>query len=146
MQTRLAAEGPPTAPDRFVADPFLRTLLLLRLYQYEGDDRRWRVAHETLIGWCRYGDGGAPRHHGHRLHRELALGDDESALGHLSDAGAATEPVPFAALTADRLAEALDRVVRQQSYSRRSAVAAAHMAQEGGAGRVVKAVEAFALR
>ncbi|EST35659.1 hypothetical protein M878_04615 [Streptomyces roseochromogenus subsp. oscitans DS 12.976] len=57
--------------------------------------------------------------------------------------GAATDPLPFTGLPAGRLAEALDRVVRQQSYSR---AAAARMAGEDGAGRVLEAVEQVALR
>jgi sterol 3beta-glucosyltransferase len=60
--------------------------------------------------------------------------------GRLASIGAATAPIPFASLTAERLAEALGRVVRQQSYARAASVAAQHMAAEDGAGAVLKAV------
>jgi sterol 3beta-glucosyltransferase len=60
--------------------------------------------------------------------------------GRLASIGAATAPVPFASLTAERLAEALGRAVRQQSYARAASVAARHMAAEDGAGAVLEAV------
>ncbi len=60
--------------------------------------------------------------------------------GRLVSIGAATAPVPFASLTAERLADALGKVVRQQSYARAASVAAQHMAGEDGAGAVRKAV------
>ncbi|MER6025873.1 glycosyltransferase [Streptomyces sp. NPDC001851] len=64
----------------------------------------------------------------------------------LAAIGAATEPLPFAALSVGRLAEALDRAVRRQTYSRAAATAAARLAGEDGAGRVRKAVEQLAQR
>ncbi|MEU1365738.1 glycosyltransferase [Streptomyces sp. NPDC005803] len=60
--------------------------------------------------------------------------------GRLAALGAAADPLPFASLTAERLAGSLDRVVRQQTYARAAAGAAQHMATEDGAGRVLKAV------
>ncbi|MET7642262.1 glycosyltransferase [Streptomyces sp. NPDC005426] len=60
--------------------------------------------------------------------------------GRLAALGAAADPLPFASLTAERLAGSLDRVVRQQTYARAAARAAQHMATEDGAGRVLKAV------
>ncbi|WP_434099656.1 nucleotide disphospho-sugar-binding domain-containing protein [Streptomyces minutiscleroticus] len=59
----------------------------------------------------------------------------------LAALGAATEPVPFRALTAERLADALDRVVRQRTYARAAAAAAHHIATGDGAGHVLKAVQ-----
>ncbi|MFC9926929.1 glycosyltransferase [Streptomyces sp. NPDC127190] len=61
--------------------------------------------------------------------------------GRLAALGAATDPIPFRSLTAERLADALDRVVKQQAYTRAAAEAARHMATEDGAGRVLKAIE-----
>lgn len=61
--------------------------------------------------------------------------------GRLAALGAATAPIPFRALTAEGLADALGKAVRQQAYARAASVAAQHMATEDGAGRAVKAVE-----
>lgn len=61
--------------------------------------------------------------------------------GRLAALGAATDPVPFRSLTAEALADALGRAVRQQAYSRAAAIAAQHLAAEDGAGEAVKAVE-----
>ncbi|MFJ3720475.1 glycosyltransferase [Streptomyces sp. NPDC090057] len=58
----------------------------------------------------------------------------------LAALGAATEPIPFRSLTAERLAESLGRVVRLQTYSRAAAEAARHLAAEDGAGETLKAV------
>ncbi|MEU6533770.1 glycosyltransferase [Streptomyces sp. NPDC046928] len=58
----------------------------------------------------------------------------------LATIGAATEPIPFAGLTEERLADALGRAVRQQSYTRAASVAARHMATEDGVGAVLKAL------
>lgn len=58
----------------------------------------------------------------------------------LATLGAATEPIPFRSLTAERLAESLGRVVRRQTYSRAAAEAARHLAAEDGAGETLKAV------
>ncbi|GHI05773.1 hypothetical protein AQI88_09945 [Streptomyces cellostaticus] len=80
LQTRLAEEGLPTVPGQFVGDPFVRTLLLLRLHLLDADHAFWRTAHETLI--AHYPD---PEHARYRLHHELALGVTESAVAHLRD-------------------------------------------------------------
>jgi UDP:flavonoid glycosyltransferase YjiC (YdhE family) len=61
--------------------------------------------------------------------------------GRLAALGAAGDPIPFRSLTAETLAGALGRVVRQQSYSRAAVTAARLMAAEDGAGAVVEAVE-----
>ncbi|MFD0432896.1 glycosyltransferase [Streptomyces chartreusis] len=58
----------------------------------------------------------------------------------LASIGAGTGPIPFASLTARRLADALGRVVRQQAYARAASVAARHMATEDGVGAVLKAL------
>ncbi|WP_405593781.1 glycosyltransferase [Streptomyces sp. NBC_01092] len=60
--------------------------------------------------------------------------------GRLAAIGAATDPIPFASLTAERLADALGRAVRQQAYTRAASVAARHMATEDGVGAVLKAL------
>ncbi|MFJ8538864.1 glycosyltransferase [Streptomyces sp. NPDC093591] len=60
--------------------------------------------------------------------------------GRLAAIGAATDPIPFASLTAERLADALGRAVRQQTYTRAASVAARHMATEDGVGAVLKAL------
>ncbi|MFF1556232.1 glycosyltransferase [Streptomyces sp. NPDC058279] len=60
--------------------------------------------------------------------------------GRLAALGAATEPIPFRALTADRLADALDQVVKERAFTRAAASAARHLATEDGAGRVLKAI------
>ncbi|MER7489058.1 glycosyltransferase [Streptomyces sp. NPDC126497] len=59
----------------------------------------------------------------------------------LAALGAATEPIPFGSLTAERLADALGRVVGRQTYARAAATAARHLATEDGAGDVLKTVE-----
>ncbi|MDO0909566.1 glycosyltransferase [Streptomyces sp. DT2A-34] len=58
--------------------------------------------------------------------------------GRLAAIGAATDPIPFASLTAERLADALGRAVRRQTYTRAASVAARHMATEDGVGAVLK--------
>ncbi|MBJ7002369.1 glycosyltransferase family 1 protein [Streptomyces sp. CRPSP2-6A1] len=58
----------------------------------------------------------------------------------LAALGAATAPIPFRSLTAERLADALHRVVTQQAYARAAMRAAHHMATEDGAGQALKAV------
>ncbi|MGC0374260.1 glycosyltransferase [Streptomyces sp. SAI-229] len=60
--------------------------------------------------------------------------------GRLAALGAATDPIPFRSLTAERLAASLHQAVRQQSHSRAAATAAHHMATEDGAQRTLKAV------
>lgn len=64
--------------------------------------------------------------------------------GRLASIGAATDPIPFRSLTAERLADALDRVVKQQTYTRAAATAAHHMATEDGAGQTLKAIQQLA--
>ncbi|MFE6171620.1 glycosyltransferase [Streptomyces sp. NPDC056464] len=58
----------------------------------------------------------------------------------LATIGAAPDPIPFASLTAERLADALGQAVRQRSYARAASVAARHMATEDGVGAVLKAL------
>ncbi|OKJ00217.1 UDP-glucose:sterol glucosyltransferase [Streptomyces sp. CB01249] len=60
--------------------------------------------------------------------------------GRLAAIGAADEPIPFRALTADRLADALDRVVRQRVHREAAAKGAQRMVAEDGAEEVVEAV------
>ncbi|WP_329024788.1 glycosyltransferase [Streptomyces sp. NBC_01423] len=61
--------------------------------------------------------------------------------GRLAAIGAADEPIPFRALTAERLADTLDRVVRQGNYAEAAVRGAEHMAGEDGAARTAEAVE-----
>ncbi|MFM9699043.1 hypothetical protein [Streptomyces europaeiscabiei] len=92
LEDRLAAEGHPPAPDHFVGDAFLRTLLLLRLRHGTTDspnrpDRpTWRDAHHTLA--AHYGSARPLR----RAHHELALGDADFAVKHLSDTFHGADP------------------------------------------------------
>ncbi|MFI9342626.1 hypothetical protein ACIG0D_15295 [Streptomyces sp. NPDC052773] len=84
LQTRLADEGLPVVTGQFVGDPFVRTLLLLRLHHQDAGHARWRYAHETVIR--HYGSGGDDAlRAGYRLHHQLALGGAESAVGYLRD-------------------------------------------------------------
>ncbi|MFF4489642.1 hypothetical protein ACFY0F_24615 [Streptomyces sp. NPDC001544] len=85
LQTRLAEEGLPGVPGHFVGDPFVRTLLLLRLHLRDADHSGWRAAHETLIAhYAPDADEGSGRA-GYRLYHELALGSADSAVAHLRD-------------------------------------------------------------
>jgi UDP:flavonoid glycosyltransferase YjiC (YdhE family) len=61
----------------------------------------------------------------------------------LASLGTAPAPIPFKSLTAERLADALDHVVKRQMYARAATTAAERMAGEDGAGHVLKAVERF---
>ncbi|SOE07371.1 glycosyltransferase [Streptomyces sp. Ag109_G2-15] len=61
--------------------------------------------------------------------------------GRLAALGAAPAPIPYRSLTAESLADALDQVVKQQTYARAAARAAQHMATEDGTGQTLKAVE-----
>lgn len=63
--------------------------------------------------------------------------------GRLTRLGAATAPVRFADLTADRLAQAIRQAVEQQRLRDRAQEAARAMAKEDGAGRVAEAVVAL---
>ncbi|MGC5531825.1 glycosyltransferase [Streptomyces sp. SR-10] len=60
--------------------------------------------------------------------------------GRLVAIGAATDPIPFRSLTAGRLADSLQQVVKQQAHSRAAAKAAQHLMTENGAGQALKAV------
>ncbi len=59
----------------------------------------------------------------------------------LASIGAATTPIPFHSLTAERLTDALDHATKQQTYARAAATAAHHMGTEDGMGRGLKAVQ-----
>ncbi|AXG81079.1 glycosyltransferase [Streptomyces paludis] len=62
----------------------------------------------------------------------------------LTELGAATAPIPFRELTAERLADAIRRVLADPSCRRRAAEVAALLAAEDGAARVIEAVSAHA--
>ncbi|MEU1710685.1 glycosyltransferase [Streptomyces sp. NPDC005706] len=64
--------------------------------------------------------------------------------GRLAVLGAATDPIPFRSLTAERLADSLDRVVKQQAYTRAAVRGARHMMTEDGAGQVLKTIRQMA--
>lgn len=85
LQTRLAEEGLPGVPGHFVGDPFVRTLLLLRLHLRDADHSGWRAAHETLIAHYAPEADEEPGRAGYRLYHELALGSADSAVAHLRD-------------------------------------------------------------
>ncbi|MEU8467757.1 hypothetical protein AB0F30_07485 [Streptomyces sp. NPDC029006] len=87
LQTLLVEEGLPAVPGRFVGDPFVRTLLLLRLHLRDADHASWRTAHETLAAHYP-----GPEHARYRLHHELALGDTGPAVAHLRDTFATADP------------------------------------------------------
>ncbi|WP_329167379.1 hypothetical protein OG709_20800 [Streptomyces sp. NBC_01267] len=82
MRDLLTGEYWPVAPDHFIGDPFLRTLLLHRLRHPDGEasttSERWREVQETMRDLCAET---APR----RLHHELALGRTENAVTYLRD-------------------------------------------------------------
>ncbi|GGW78234.1 hypothetical protein GCM10010503_65100 [Streptomyces lucensis JCM 4490] len=80
LQTLLAEEGLPAARGQFVGDPFVRTLLLLRLHLRDAGHASWRTAHETLVAHYT-----APGHARYRLHHQLALGVTEPAVAELRD-------------------------------------------------------------
>ncbi|MEU9247139.1 hypothetical protein [Streptomyces sp. NPDC048385] len=84
LQNWLTQEGLPAVPGQFVGDPFVRTLLLLRLHLRDADHSGWRTAHETLVEHYtrdRPDDGQAR----FRLHHQLALGRTGPAVAHLRD-------------------------------------------------------------
>ncbi|MFI0909404.1 glycosyltransferase [Streptomyces abikoensis] len=68
-------------------------------------------------------------------------GDQPFWAGRLAALGAATDPIPFPALTAERLADALHRAVNDRTYAEAASAAARHMATEDGAGHALKAIE-----
>ncbi|MFI9809293.1 hypothetical protein ACIHEJ_33935 [Streptomyces sp. NPDC052301] len=80
LQSLLVEEGLPAVPGQFVGDPFVRTLLLLRLHLRDADHTAWRTAHETLAAHY-----ATPEDARYRLHHELALGVTEPAVAHLRD-------------------------------------------------------------
>ncbi|MGD1222833.1 hypothetical protein AB9Q10_30915 [Streptomyces krungchingensis] len=86
LEERLTAEGWPTAAGQFVADPFLRALLLLRLHHADPDHARWRAVHRTLVDHYQdTGEAAAQDTARYRLHHELALGKADSAVAQLRD-------------------------------------------------------------
>ncbi|OKK11530.1 glycosyltransferase [Streptomyces sp. CB02400] len=58
----------------------------------------------------------------------------------LAALGAATAPIPFRSLTAERLADSLGQAVKQQAHSRAAARASQHLATENGARQTLDAV------
>ncbi|MFD7134129.1 hypothetical protein [Streptomyces sp. NPDC059894] len=96
LRVRLAEEGLPSAPGHFVGEPFVRTLLLLRLYHRDPGHSGWRAVHETLIRHYAEPDGAGgadpdcdpdrdPDRARYRLSHELALGETANAVAHLRD-------------------------------------------------------------
>lgn len=85
LRTQLTAEGLPPAAGYFVGDPFLRTLLLLRLHLDDADHGRWRAVHRSLLSHYEGlpGNPDAPARARYRLHHELALGDTAFAVAYL---------------------------------------------------------------
>ncbi|MET7700478.1 glycosyltransferase [Streptomyces sp. NPDC005485] len=61
--------------------------------------------------------------------------------GRLAALGAATDPIPFRSFSAERLADSLDRAVKQQAFTQAAARAAQHLMTEDGAGQALKAVQ-----
>lgn len=97
LRSTLAEEGLPPADGHFVGDPFLRTLLLLRLHlddDQHGDHGRWQAVHRTLIRHYTDGPGAAddPVRTRFRLHHELALGETGNAVTYLRDSFGRTDP------------------------------------------------------
>ncbi|MFF0728614.1 glycosyltransferase [Streptomyces sp. NPDC004134] len=62
----------------------------------------------------------------------------------LATLGAATAPIPFRSLTAERLADSLEQAVKQQAHSRAATRASKHLATENGAGRTLKIIQQLA--
>ncbi|WP_326794120.1 glycosyltransferase [Streptomyces sp. NBC_01808] len=62
----------------------------------------------------------------------------------LAALGAATDPIPFRSLTAERLADSLEQVVKQQAHSRAAARAAKRLVTENGAGQTLKIIQQLA--
>ncbi|WP_019075716.1 hypothetical protein [Streptomyces hokutonensis] len=87
LRTQLTSEGLPPAAGYFVGDPFLRTLLLLRLHLDDADHGRWRAVHRSLLSHYEGlpGSPDAPARARYRLHHELALGDTADAVEYLRD-------------------------------------------------------------
>ncbi|MER7200596.1 UDP-glucose--sterol glucosyltransferase [Streptomyces sp. CB01635] len=59
----------------------------------------------------------------------------------LAALGAAPEPIPFRSLSAERLADSLDQVVKQHAFTQAAARAAKHLVTEDGAGQALKAIQ-----
>ncbi|MFE7928274.1 hypothetical protein ACFU6S_05970 [Streptomyces sp. NPDC057456] len=88
LRLRLAEEGVPDDAGHFVGDPFLRTLLLLRLHHQQADHAKWRETHETMTAHFATGLGfrtPGPGVDAFRLYHELALGETAGAVAHLRD-------------------------------------------------------------
>ncbi|MFI2436853.1 hypothetical protein [Streptomyces sp. NPDC018693] len=86
LRARLAEEGLTSAPGHFIGDPFVRTLLLLRLHHRHADHAKWREVHETLIRYYAERQDSDPEHADrYRLYHELALGDTAGAVAYLRD-------------------------------------------------------------
>jgi hypothetical protein len=88
LRLRLTEEGVPDGAGHFVGDPFLRTLLLLRLHHRQADHTGWRETHETMIAHFATGQGlrtPDPGVDAFRLYHRLALGDTAEAVAHLRD-------------------------------------------------------------
>ncbi|MDQ0959896.1 hypothetical protein QFZ66_003774 [Streptomyces sp. B4I13] len=88
LRIRLTEEGLPDAAGHFVGDPFLRTLLLLRLHHRSADHTGWRETHETMIEHFATGRDFRTPNPGvdaFRLYHRLALGDTADAVAHLRD-------------------------------------------------------------
>ncbi|MEU1177375.1 hypothetical protein ABZ464_06950 [Streptomyces sp. NPDC005820] len=86
LHLRLAEEGVPAERRRFVGDPFVRTLLLLRLHLLGADHVQWREVHETLVRhFATDPDDSSPNPLVVllRLYHELALGDTAGAVAYL---------------------------------------------------------------
>ncbi|MET7483004.1 hypothetical protein [Streptomyces sp. NPDC005538] len=97
LRTALAEEGLPPVDGYFVGDPFLRSLLLLRLHLDEDphrDHQRWQAVHHTLIRHYAEVPGAPddPARSRFRLHHELALGETGNAVAYLRDTFRRTEP------------------------------------------------------
>ncbi|MEW1922859.1 MULTISPECIES: glycosyltransferase [unclassified Streptomyces] len=74
------------------------------------------------------------------------MADQPFWAARLAGLGAATRPIPFGELTAERLAEQLGRAVREASYRQAAGAVSRRMGTEDGAGQVLKAVEARLVR
>ncbi|MER5434951.1 hypothetical protein [Streptomyces sp. NPDC002588] len=88
LAARLTDEGQPADRRHFVTDPFLRTLLLLRLHHQQTDHTKWREAHEAMIAHFSSDHGfqtPPPAFAALRIYHELALGDTAGAVAGLRD-------------------------------------------------------------
>ncbi|MFC8124048.1 glycosyltransferase [Streptomyces sp. NPDC057302] len=69
------------------------------------------------------------------------MADQPFWAARIAGIGAATAPLPFKELTAQRLAERIGRAVRETSYKEAARAVSRRMGAEDGAGHVLKAVE-----